>query len=310
MNNDELLAKKPFRRKMRATRVAPSSAVLPAHARRSRRKAPRRVAMPASAADAPAGANSNPSVWYASFGSNILSERFACYLEGGRIEGMIRDMPGSRDPSPPTEWRRWDDLPHRLFFAHSSPTWDGGGVAFVDFGEDLAVAGDAPETPSRDISSVAPEAHRSALGVSYRLYRVTLEQFNDVLAQENGMVPGDEACREMTAEEARALADAWTALVPETRAVNGAAHAGCLTSASASDAGGRPALRNGFRVGKRRPTRRNTRALRAVVRLRQVHRRFKRRAGVNLQLRRGDDATIQNGRRQTQRAERGVLRGD
>ena len=95
---------------MRATRVAPSSAVLPAHARRSRRKAPRRVAMPASAADAPAGANSNPSVWYASFGSNILSERFACYLEGGRIEGMIRDMPGSRDPSPPTEWRRWDDL--------------------------------------------------------------------------------------------------------------------------------------------------------------------------------------------------------
>ena len=204
--------------------------------------------MPASAADAPAGASSNPSVWYASFGSNILSERFACYLEGGRIEGMIRDMPGSRDPSPPTEWRRWDDLPHRLFFAHSSPTWDGGGVAFVDFGEDLGEhLGDAPETPSRDISSVAPETRRSALGVSYRLYRVTLEQFNDVLAQENGMVPGDEACREMTAEEARALADAWTALVPETRAVNGAAHAGCLTSASASDAGGRPALRNGFR---------------------------------------------------------------
>jgi histone deacetylase 6 len=87
--------------------------------------------MPASAADAPAGASSNPSVWYASFGSNIVSERFACYLEGGRIEGMIRDMPGSRDPSPPTEWRRWDDLPHRLFFAHSSPTWDGGGVAFA-----------------------------------------------------------------------------------------------------------------------------------------------------------------------------------
>lgn len=197
--------------------------------------------MSASAADAPAGASSNPSVWYASFGSNILSERFACYLEGGRIEGMIRDMPGSRDPSPPTEWRRWDDLPHRLFFAHSSPTWDGGGVAFVDFGEDLAVAGDAPETPSR-AESVAPETHRSALGVSYRLYRVTLEQFNDVLAQENGMVPGDEACREMTAEEARRLADAWTALVPETRRVNGAAHAGCLTSDPLSDAGGRPAF--------------------------------------------------------------------
>ena len=196
--------------------------------------------MPASAADAPAGASSNPSVWYASFGSNILSERFACYLEGGRIEGMIRDMPGSRDPSPPTEWRRWDDLPHRLFFAHSSPTWDGGGVAFVDFGEDLELAGDAPETPSRDISSVAPETHRSArrYGVSYRLYRVTLEQFNDVLAQENGMPPGDAACREMTAEEARRLADAWTALVPETARVDGAAHAGCLAAGEAAEAFG------------------------------------------------------------------------
>ena len=181
--------------------------------------------MPASAADAPAGANSNPSVWYASFGSNILSERFACYLEGGRIEGMIRDMPGSRDPSPPTEWRRWDDLPHRLFFAHSSPTWDGGGVAFVDFGEDLRVAGSlAPAETER----VAPETRPPALGVSYRLYRVTLEQFNDVLAQENGMVPGDGKCREMTAKEARSLADAWTALVPETRRVDGAAHAGCF----------------------------------------------------------------------------------
>jgi hypothetical protein len=31
-------------------------------------------------------------VWYASFGSNILLERFQCYLEGGRVAGMIRDM--------------------------------------------------------------------------------------------------------------------------------------------------------------------------------------------------------------------------
>ena len=189
--------------------------------------------MPASAADAPAGASSNPSVWYASFGSNILSERFACYLEGGRIEGMIRDMPGSRDPSPPSEWCRWDDLPHRLFFAHSSPTWDGGGVAFVDFGEDLRVAG----TPApAETERVAPATRAPALGVSYRLYRVTLEQFNDVLAQENGMPPGDAACREMTAEEARRLADAWTALVPETARVDGAAHAGCLAAEEAAEA--------------------------------------------------------------------------
>ena len=51
-------------------------------------------------------------------------------------KGWYATCPEAATP-PPTEWRRWDDLPHRLFFAHSSPTWDGGGVAFVDFGEDL-----------------------------------------------------------------------------------------------------------------------------------------------------------------------------
>ena len=76
--------------------------------------------------------DASPYVWYASFGSNILLERFECYLRGGRIDGMVRDMPGSRDPTPPLASSFWVDVPHRLFFAHSSPTWAGGGVAFMD----------------------------------------------------------------------------------------------------------------------------------------------------------------------------------
>ena len=105
-------------------------------------------------------------MWYASFGSNILLERFECYLRGGRIDGMVRDMPGSRDPTPPLASTFWVDVPHRLFFAHSSPTWAGGGVAFMDV--------DTLVDPT--------------MATAFRLYRVTLEQFNDVLAQENGMV--------------------------------------------------------------------------------------------------------------------------
>jgi hypothetical protein len=35
-------------------------------------------------------------VWYACFGSNILLERFNCYLQGGRIAGMVADMVSSR----------------------------------------------------------------------------------------------------------------------------------------------------------------------------------------------------------------------
>ena len=56
--------------------------------------------------------------------------------------------------------------------------------------------------------ATAAAAARS-LGTTFRLYRVTLEQFNDVLAQENGMKPGDPACCEITAEEAIAMARAW-----------------------------------------------------------------------------------------------------
>ena len=47
------------------------------------------------AAEAPAGSSDKEDphyVWYACFGSNILYERFNCYLEGGRIEGMVADM--------------------------------------------------------------------------------------------------------------------------------------------------------------------------------------------------------------------------
>ena len=80
-----------------------------------------------------------------------------------------------------------------MFFAHSSPTWGGGGVAFVDV--------DAPSPAN--------------LGTTFRLYRVTLQQYNDVLAQENGMLPGDPACRELTPEEAAELARAWTNLLED-----------------------------------------------------------------------------------------------
>ena len=178
-----------------ASACATHPAFAPRVLARARRPSARAMSTPVRCAASPSGPADDPTttthVWYASFGSNILAERFNCYLAGGRVEGMVRDMPGSRDPTPPCRWTRWDDVPYRMFFAHSSPTWGGGGVAFVDV--------DAPSP-----------AH---LGTTFRLYRVTLQQYNDVLAQENGMLPGDPACRELTPEEAAHLARAWTNLL-------------------------------------------------------------------------------------------------
>ena len=98
------------------------------------------------------------------------------------------------------------------------------------------------------------------------------------------MPPGDAACREMTAEEARRLADAWTALVPETARVD----AGARRVSGAEEARRRLVF-----LLETPPARRDARAVRAVVRLRQVHRRAARRAGPDVQLRRGPNARVQ-----------------
>ncbi len=71
-------------------------------------------------------------VWYVSYGSNLLAERFRCYLEGGLAPGATGvPQPPARDRRPP----RADGpiaIPHRLRFFGRSARWNGGGVAFVD----------------------------------------------------------------------------------------------------------------------------------------------------------------------------------
>lgn len=103
-------------------------------------------------------------LWYASYGSNLSAARFAYYLQGGRPPGATRTYPGARTPTPPVA-----DRPLRLrgqvFFGWESSTWGGGGIAFLD-------------------PSVAGE-------VLMRAYRITADQFADVVAQEMHRDPGE-----------------------------------------------------------------------------------------------------------------------
>ncbi|XP_022135468.1 histone deacetylase 5-like [Momordica charantia] len=104
---------------------------------------------------------SKTDVWYAAFGSNLWEPRFLCYIKGGQVEGMKKLCTGSMDKTPPKE-TLWKTFTHRLFFGHEySNTWGQGGVAFLH-----------PESNSEEKSYLC-------------LYRITLEQFNDVLHQEN-----------------------------------------------------------------------------------------------------------------------------
>ncbi|XP_023516037.1 histone deacetylase 5 [Cucurbita pepo subsp. pepo] len=104
---------------------------------------------------------SKTDIWYASFGSNMWRPRFLCYIEGGQVEGMKKPCTGSMDKTPPKEML-WKIFPHRLFFGHEyTNIWGQGGAAFLH-----------PESNSDEKSFLC-------------LYRITLEQFNDVLYQEN-----------------------------------------------------------------------------------------------------------------------------
>ena len=98
-------------------------------------------------------------VWYVSYGSNMLKERFMHYIEGGRFEGGGAWHEPCADTTPPLAVRAYD-IPFDMYFGNSSGSWGGKGVSFLDITQ-----------PGQ------------AKGVAYQ---ITREQFEHVACQENG----------------------------------------------------------------------------------------------------------------------------
>jgi hypothetical protein len=101
-------------------------------------------------------------VWYVAYGSNLASERLRCYLAGGRPHGGHRTYAGARDPRDPHQTRAVE-LPGGIVFAGQSTVWEGG-IAFY--------------------------APRASGQVAARAYLLTVEQVNDLVAQEIRRPPG------------------------------------------------------------------------------------------------------------------------
>lgn len=104
-------------------------------------------------------------VWYACYGSNLLQQRFLCYIRGGQAPGSKFTNPGARDTTPPSDIRPYR-FGHALYFGEAIPQWQHGGVGFL---------------------SIEPDPEAWSYG---RIYRITAEQFDDVVLQENGLTPG------------------------------------------------------------------------------------------------------------------------
>ena len=67
-------------------------------------------------------------VWYAAYGSNLLSERFGYYITGGAMPGRTVAHAGTRDPTPPSANRPWRGA-HPLAFGGQSGRWEDAGGA-------------------------------------------------------------------------------------------------------------------------------------------------------------------------------------
>ena len=97
-------------------------------------------------------------IWYVSYGSNMLEERFLTYIEGGCFEDGGSYNEPCQDTTRPLE-KRAIDMPYDMYFGNTSGSWNGCGVSFLD---------------------TTKEGH--ALGVAYL---ITREQFEHVAAEEN-----------------------------------------------------------------------------------------------------------------------------
>lgn len=98
-------------------------------------------------------------IWYASYGSNILEERFLCYIQGGQPKGSAKTYDGSSDKSLPID-KEEIFINSELYFAKKSKSWDNGGVGFIKTNFD-------------------PKHQTLA-----RMYLITKEQFIDIVKQE------------------------------------------------------------------------------------------------------------------------------
>ncbi|XP_054804972.1 histone deacetylase 5-like isoform X2 [Prosopis cineraria] len=106
---------------------------------------------------------SNIVIWYASYGSKMLKSRFLSNTAGGQSEGLQMQCSGAMDTTQPREIL-WKTFPCCLFFGRdSSYKWGPGGVAFLN-----------PERNYQDNTYMC-------------LYKISLEQLNDLLLLENGL---------------------------------------------------------------------------------------------------------------------------
>lgn len=93
-------------------------------------------------------------VWYVSYGSNMLKERFMCYIQGGSFEGNYRLA--CEDTAPPLAVKTVE-IPYDMYFGNESGSWHDCGVSFLDTAEKGYALGVAYLITKQQLDHVADE---------------------------------------------------------------------------------------------------------------------------------------------------------
>lgn len=123
-------------------------------------------------------------IWYASYGSNLSRDRFLCYIKGGKPEGSSKVELGCRDRSLPIDESTYI-MNFPLYFAKESERWQKQGVAFIGLKKD-----ESYHTYSRK-------------------YLITVEQFFDIVKQENNGTVLDIDITEVIKNGVKTYRDSW-----------------------------------------------------------------------------------------------------
>ena len=98
----------------------------------------------------------NDFVWYASYGSNLVYERFIIYIKGGTCKFNGVTYEGCRNKLLPKD-NRPVTIPYKMYYGNESSSWGNGGVSFLDI-----------------------KSKGQSLG---RMFLITGEQFEDITRQ-------------------------------------------------------------------------------------------------------------------------------
>lgn len=134
-------------------------------------------------------------VWYCCYGSNLNHDRFNVYIHGGTPKNSCHRHIGCRNRSAPIR-DTFHTLHHvELLFAKESTSWGGGGAAFIR--QQSHNNNRSTKTPTTSTVNFLNDHHVpnhlgtdeaiASVGTIVRLYLITVDQFIDVVAQENGI---------------------------------------------------------------------------------------------------------------------------